>query len=537
MNNFLTFINDDIEAKKTLLATMPTNGKRNTKKFNEKIDSILSKYQDYKTHAEKYITTKSKSFEIKEINDDVTEITNKVSTLEYVKFINNPSNTYFEKMGFDNLIYKISNYFNFDFNYLNDIINEFLAKFELVGISILKEEFDLTCYVNEYMGVFLDTKNSKSNNYDEVSKKFEEIYWINPEIVEHLEINFRKLITKYQKKFENYIAKVQKEALLKNKLTDYEDCLDKLKQAHLKLDAHDKEDITDIIELAKQGVIDMNQYFEESKIRVETYENLTCDPLDFENKAVMDEFYKDLSNLRRNVEEYKNYIDFTPLIDKFKKTYAKETKDNKYDDKKLKEIEKRISASETKLDKLKKKIFNNKLSFLLEKDDNKLKILKANSLEIAKELYRTYKEYDQEYFKTKVMTILNESLTISEFLHLYYSFDYFKKIAIKEVFELETYEEVTKRSDDFDLFAMNPNNIIAEGLLLFDENDIPKTIMNKYRLDNINLTDENLEADNLPILLEKITFLLRLNEINNSETSVEKIWFMAMVAKLMQKKV
>ena len=48
MNNFLEFIDNDIEAKKTLLSSMPINNKTNIKKYNEKIASIYENYVYYK---------------------------------------------------------------------------------------------------------------------------------------------------------------------------------------------------------------------------------------------------------------------------------------------------------------------------------------------------------------------------------------------------------------------------------------------------------------------------------------------------------
>jgi hypothetical protein len=63
MSNFIKFIEEDIEAKKTLISTMPINTKRDIKKYNEKITAILEKYNEYKARVKKYLDTKSKSFE------------------------------------------------------------------------------------------------------------------------------------------------------------------------------------------------------------------------------------------------------------------------------------------------------------------------------------------------------------------------------------------------------------------------------------------------------------------------------------------
>lgn len=79
---------------------------------------------------------------------------------------------------------------------------------------------------------------------------------------------------------------------------------------------------------------------------------------------------------------------------------------------------------------------------------------------------------------------------------------------------------------------MNPNNVVVNGVSIFEDNNISQVIINKYRLDNINLTSDDLEENELNSLIEKIDFVLRVNEIENSETTVEKIWFMSQVEKI-----
>lgn len=535
MNSFLNFIEEDIEAKKILLNTLPTNNKANIKKFYSKIESLSDKYIEYKDRVKKYIDTKSKSFDIKDKNTKSEALKIKVSNLEHIRFILNPFNTYFEKMGFDNLIFEMNNYYDFNFNCINEIINKFFDQFELVGVELTSEDFDYTYSVNEYMTSFLNVRSKKSDNYDEVSKIFEKIYWVDPDIICHIESNFRKLIIRNEKKFINYIEEIKKKVMLENEISSYEQCLDKLKAVYIELSEVDRESISDIINLAKTRAIDINIYFEDSKVRIATYESMILQPINYDNKQEVDKFYKTLNKLKINIEEYKNYIKFIPLIDDFKKEYEKQistvgkNSNESVASKKLKSIKSQIQAKEAKLDNINKMILSDKPLYIWFRKNKDLKQLKINSIKQAKELYDLYKIYDQEYFKEKVLSILTNSLTMSELLHLYYSFDYFKKIAIKKVFEITSYEEINKRSEEFDLFAMNPTNIVLNAVNVFEKTNISRIIMNKYRLDNINITEESLTPDDFSVLLEKVNMLLRVNEIENSKLTVEKIWFMVQV--------
>ena len=68
----------------------------------------------------------------------------------------------------------------------------------------------------------------------------------------------------------------------------------------------------------------------------------------------------------------------------------------------------------------------------------------------------------------------------------------------------------------------NPNNIIVNGVSVFEENNIARIILNKYRLDNINLTEESLDPNDLDTLIEKIQFILRVNEVEKVKQRLRK---------------
>ena len=98
-----------------------------------------------------------------------------------------------------------------------------------------------------------------------------------------------------------------------------------------------------------------------------------------------------------------------------------------------------------------------------------------------------------------------------------------------------TYDEIIEYSNSFDLYAIDSTNVIITGIPVFEETNLPRIISNKYRLCNINVNENDLEEDNLKNLLNKITLILRINKIEQSSSSVEKIWFMVQVHKLLVK--
>ncbi|MDD2208449.1 MAG: hypothetical protein PHG03_03835 [Bacilli bacterium] len=537
MTNFLQFIEEDVQSKKTLLSAMPTSTKTNKRKYNEKIDTFSEKYEEYRVSIKKYLDLKSKSFNINDTRN-ASEINEKVASLENIKFILNPTNGYFEKMGFDTLLYQMSNYQDLKFSSLKDIINSLLDKFDMAAARPLKEDFDYTYYINEFMSSFLDIRHSGSNNYDQLTETFEKIYWESPELIKHLELNFRKLIRKNEKKFSDYISKLQEDIKVRSGI-NYESCLEKILVAYRELNSLCKENISDVIELAKDGTIDMNNYFEDSKVRTTTFSNLMIDPLNMGDETSLNKFYDNIEKLKSNVEEFANYVKFSPLINDFKNRYLKQTNKDSSDQSKgkgkktsaLKEIETKIIAAEKKLSKLNKKVINHKF-LIFNKKGNNQKDAKFESIKIASELSVMYDTYSEEYFKEEILSKVNETFTVTDLLHLYYSFDFYKKTAIKRVYEVNNYDEIVKYSDSFDLFSMNPTNVIVCAAALYNEENIARVIINKYRLLNINLTEEDLNPEDLNSFLDKLKLILRVREIENSSTSVEKIWFIREVNKI-----
>ena len=537
MNDFLTFIEKDIATKKISIQTLPIKTKTNIKKFNETINFYEAKYEEYRSGVRNYLLAKSRSFEMND-DEDVSiknEISDKVILLEHIKFLLNPLNTYVEKMGFDVLIYQLSNYYAFNFNSLNEIINSFLDKFELAGIKLTKKDFEYTCYVSEYMTSFLEVRYSVDKDYSKLSEIFEKIYWINPDIIRHIELNFRKLVRIHSKTFNVYILKIQNEAMQNNNITSYEDCLEKLKLAHIELKNISKESVVDIIKKSKNNEFNIEQYLENNKVRINAYNSLIPNNISLDDKEQMKNIYENLDRFKDNILEYENYLKFLPIFNLFKTEFetllSKETKEYK----ELNQIIESIEQKEKELDKINKKIFGGKLLFFEIKNEKNTKTLKTDSIAKTKELYELYKVYDEKYFYSKVLLNLNKNITISDILHLYYSFDFFKKKAIQKAYEINSYDQIIQYSNSFDLYAMDSTNIVVTGIPAFEESNVPRIISNKYRLSNINVTENELAEENLKNLLNKITLILRIKKIEESSSSVEKIWFMTWVEKMIAK--
>lgn len=531
MNNFLEFINKDIDAKRLLISSMPIKTKPNQKKLNKTISEFEKKYNEYKNSVKTYLLAKNHSLEVKSKNHEDEE--ENLVSLEQTKFLLNPTNTYFEKLGFDELLYQINHYNVFNFNSLNDIINGFLDKFEFIGIRLDKKDFDYNSYVQEYMSAFLDVRYGIHKKYDKVSEVFEKIYWVNPDLITHLGLNFRKLIRNNESKFISYIDKLQKTTKAEKGINDYEDCLSKLKNAHSKLNLAIDGEVENILELATSGQIDINHYLPGNKVRESAFTSLLSADFDIENQKEYDKVCEILLKLKYSLEEYTNYLKFVPLFDMFKNEYQSyiDKKDEKPKDV---ELEALIVKKEKELEKQNAKIRKPRGLFGF-RSESALQLAKMKSNHLIREIADLYVEYDQEYFKNIIRKYVNSDMTVLEVIHLYYSFGYYKKTAIQAAYELETYDAIMEYSNEFDLYSMNPNNLIAEGIEIFNKSNVSEVIANKYKLNNINIEASDVSEENLKTLLNKVLIILRLNVINNSKMTLDEIWFMVQVAKIVEK--
>ena len=535
MDNFLEFIKSDIESKKTFLLSIPTNNKTNVKKYNANVASIYENYTYYKESVLKYINAKSESFEdVKEPKTD-EKMAKQLEEYKHMMTFFNPLNTFKEKMGLDSLLYDIHNYANFTFENINKTIQGLIDKFKVAGINLNGNDFKYTCYVKEYMDEFFTC----GGDYNKLSPTFEKIYWHNPNIIEHIELNFRKLIKKYRKEFEQYVAKEKEELLEKNKFKDYDELVSTFKTKYAESITNSEESLYEIIKMAKESKIEINNYFPDSKFRTTAFSTLTINPVDYENNNEFERLLDTLRKLKGNVLEYNGYLRFLPLFNYFKEKY--QTQDSLENNASaLKTIESQISTKESKLDGINSKIFDGPSSTIFSLFDKKspdhLKKLKLESVALAKELYDLYYEEEKLQFEAIVLEMKSESaIMVSDVIKLYYSFDFYKRETLASVFELTSYNDIIDLCNEFDNFASNPTNVIVQGIDVFLDNDMADVICNKYRLENINISTSDLDENNILALINKIDFIFRIYQIEHSKLSIEKIWFIVENAKIQEK--
>ncbi|MEG2379798.1 MAG: hypothetical protein RSB77_06205 [Bacilli bacterium] len=539
MSNFKEFIEEDIINKKELIDNMPKKSKNEISKYNQRIELIKEIYIAYQKTLFNYMKEKASTYNIKDKNIKMKQIVDEVKDVEKGLIVLNPYNTPVEKMHFDTLFFNISHYYNYDFDSVNSTIDEFIDKFEKAGIKLNKEDFNYTYYVKQYMTEFFKIRKTNKGKYAGLSKIFEEIYWLNPEIIENIHINFRGLLRKNFSYFQKFIAKKQKENKSFFKVEDYTQLAKKMYSLYQELYMFNIEKIGNIIELARNGEIDINTYLAKSKVKNDIINDILIDATNLDNEHIMNKTYDALEKLSSNLEELIKYNEMVPLIDYFREQYKERIMNKSITDiqKSIQTIIKKIKDNVENIAKINKIIFTGKKG-IFKVSEKEIEKLKAETLKLSKLVFEANEEHDLAYFDYLVKQKLPDpqKITVFDVVTTYFSLDYFKKYALKNVYGKEAVNNFFCRNDSKEPTCnINPMNLLVSSIPVFEENNIITSVINKYRISNINLNEENLDPDSLSELLYKVRFLLRYKVIEKSPVTAEEISFLLQVEKITKK--
>ena len=559
MSNFNEFIIEDITVKKELLSTMPLNNKTNIKKYNEKINNIQEKYKIYKKSLLAYVVELNNNLLIEKTESNIEKLEEKIEILESGIRYFDPYMSVNEKCGFEGLKYNIKHFNDYNFESMNKIIDAYMKKFEIAGVKLTAEDFTTTVYSNEYMKAFIDNKNiNGQDNYESLSPLFEKLYWKNPDLILQISDDFRVALKIYENKLNDYIEEKKRHFTEVYKFKNYNECLVTLKKAYERLYEEQKETIYDIVEYARNGEIEINNYKEDAKVRNDVLSELIIDYDSIKNTPQMDKVYENLFLLERNIQEYIDYNNSLPLIESFKKNYEEHKKmlEEKYGEKNGEDKDNKEKPKKEKKKKAKgNNELENQLSDLLDKIEEN-----NNYIKKGKKGFKKFSSSQIEEFKEKSIVLAKElriirhklrmievgvridlmfekqPITIESMLQVLYRFDQMKRELIRQVYSPEkTIEEMVEYYHKFDSYANNPTHYIINNILMFEDSNIDNVLMNNYRLKGIRIREDNLRPENLEELLNKIKMLLRINTINKSNVTAEDIWFKLQAEKLIQK--
>lgn len=470
-------------------------------KLNEDIKNILN------SRKEKYLPKD------KEVNTE--ELESKIESTRNILKLINPFNDYLEILSLNYYLTKLNIKENINLDYVNEVINNILNVFKGASIVLTKESFNYSSYAYKYMESYLNKKT-------DIKETFENLYWSCPEIIIHLNLNFKYLIKKYEKELTKYASLLIEDTLKKNNLTS-DNIYNKYKNYCDEYENLLNKDEVGLTSDFISGNLNPGDYLISANTRINSFNSLLPKAYDELETHERDNFISDVKKIYCVLNELENYSKFKDLITDLSKKIKGEYLEADYKNK-LKEI----ATLEAKRMKVVKEILPHKSLFgYKDKMNDGLKLKLQNDYII--ELNTLYEDLENLNIKKKIKETLVETSDINTSLKLILgNYNYYKILISKmdNINEADYYNDLVK-------FVYDVNNSFSSSIAVTFNDDIADIIYNKYSLLNLKFTKENL-TDNIAGFKSLLLFIIRTINIENTSVKFENLVLYNEIVKLLK---
>lgn len=529
--NVKEIINTQIDVDKEILSVLPKNNKKNLQAYKDKAAEIK---QTYNTYLDEILSEmKRRIVKIKSIQPDpkIEKLTQELKYMDKIELLDK-NKTSFEKMELDETLYILRRFYKNNLELINDAIVKCLEKFRTVGINLTSQDFGYSIYTKEYMTSFLEEMKKGDCNSTKVKDKFEQIYWKCPDIIIHIELNFRSLYLKNEKNINKYYEDARKLITKELGLNEVE-AIEKYEALQNQLIETKNKDTALIIEKFLSGEKSTKD-FEISSIK-KNYKTLLGKDIDEFDKVQLDEINKNLYRLQNSLYEYKNYLRFKYIYDDIIEIFKTKEKYNVVYNQKIKTI-KKMEAKVFKTNIKIQKFENHKglLQKLFSKNTNRLEKINVDANAQILELRNIYRDLEENKIKNILSSILDDGSTIYNALLLACQFYSFLVNCTIEEFPDIMQDDIQDTIEKFRKFIKYPKITIINNVKISEDKDMVLMIKDKYNLCDINITKEDLEEENLPNLLTMVNNICEYNYIVNSKTNLEDIKFLLQANRILE---
>lgn len=499
--------NQDVETAKEVLSSMPINNAKNLALYLNKVKELKTEYSAYRDEVFREIKKRSSKYLNIKTNDRLELVRKELLDYKDLSLFN-PINTPFEKMGFDTLLYSLTHYYKNDLTSVNNDIKEALGKFELVGVTLTENDFIYSNYARKYIKELL-----RDDSNDRMKDVFEDLHWKCPDVISHIETSFRILFNKNIKSFENYLDERKKEILIDN--LSYDDYV--LKRTNLSKELYNLENYEEsaIINKFMNGQLMLNDY---NIVNVnKSYSKFLGDNCDVTKGK---EKHNDFKNLLFNLEEYKNYMEYSYILDDVKTKFAERLSHQG----EVTKITKEINVIVAELAKLTEEVNEGTTKgflFFKKKIDIEKHYLTIN--EKVKELDLKYEEYDKALVYESMNTYITETSSVYDVFKFVYSFKGYLRSCIKAHEEDIDINKVKRIVKNFDAFLSNPNLNILKNVKFSVDSDVAEILIDHYKLLEINVKRDLLTFEGIDELIKALNVILNSYYLENAGLSIEFI--------------
>lgn len=514
---------EKIDSSKVILSTMPRNNIKNNRDYENKIDELLEEYKEYQKDIATKLKKKYQAETKLESNADEENLEQRIKSIKCILDILDEYKTSYEKMELDKSIFKISKYYKDNLENVNNEIKLCINKFADVGIFLSQNDFCYSKYASKYMKVFFQEIHKENINSVKLKATFEKLYWKCPELIKHIELNLRYLYLQNQKAIDKHFETERNEILQK-------------------LDGNSNDTIRNYYELKKELIEKketnksiLKEQFLSGKLNAKNY---TLEKMNSDLQKVLDkemcEKINDSEELQNNINkflyslyEYRNYMDFSFIVDDVKKHYAQKADYKNIYDNTKKDIEK----LEKKLFTLNKKGEKKFSLFGAKKDGFK----QANEIkELIQSISDKYKELDKNKFYNKIYQELTDESTLYDALKLANSYYTYLVDCIIENFKDIPQNEIEQQTYKLNEFLNSPYNVLIKNFNIMEETDIQLVIKDRYKLLNFKVEKDDLNIAGIDTYISKLENIKMMINLKKANLQIPEIEDLCEIKKLLK---
>lgn len=493
------YILKDIETVKANLEILPKKTKVNKAKYNEYLEEQLKKITPMIEEAEKEISKRVEQIKKHNTEESLPE-ERELLDIAKVKRLSSLSSSS-NKMNLDYYLYELSSFENNNLEKINGVILKILLAFKEVGIILTPKDFEYSEVVQKYMDTLI-------NDYDNIEKVFDDIYWENSNIITQIELNIRYLYFKHKKEIDKYYQSLKEEPL------------DEYLTKYIELKTNQK-----LNEYQNRTYLFNN--FINHTLMLTAYSEKTIDGLltDIILDREDEDNYLNLTKLSSSLSEYNEYLNFEYIIKDIKELFTKKEEYKGKYDLKLKDITKK----EKELFSLNKQINKTGLFKPNLKKINELKLKRNTTIT---DILSLYIELDELTIQNDIYNNVTNETTYQDILKLTcFNTKYFIKL-LKDQIDNLTIEDINQNITNLFEYAFGSEINIISNIAISEGKDIPKIIKDKYRLLNISINEENLNKDDIEKVQKNIEDLIIYYNIKKINLNIQDIDFIFKAEKL-----
>lgn len=493
------YILKEIETVKANLEILPKKTKVNKAKYNEYLEEQLKKITPMIEEAEKEISKRVEQIKKHNTEESLPE-ERELLDIAKVKRLSSLSSSS-NKMNLDYYLYELSSFENNNLEKINGVILKILLAFKEVGIILTPKDFEYSEVVQKYMDTLI-------NDYDNIEKVFDDIYWENSNIITQIELNIRYLYFKHKKEIDKYYESLKEEPL------------DEYLTKYIELKTNQK-----LNEYQNRTYLFNN--FINHTLMLTAYSEKTIDGLltDIILDREDEDNYLNLTKLSSSLSEYNEYLNFEYIIKDIKELFTKKEEYKGKYDLKLKDITKK----EKELFSLNKQINKTGLFKPNLKKINELKLKRNTTIT---DILSLYIELDELTIQNDIYNNVTNETTYQDILKLTcFNTKYFIKL-LKDQIDNLTIEDINQNITNLFEYAFGSEINIISNIAISEEKDIPKIIKDKYRLLNISINEENLNKDDIEKVQKNIEDLIIYYNIKKINLNIQDIDFIFKAEKL-----